>query len=357
MGLTAVVLPLMMASAGLASGELRYFPGEYFDSTARTQLQRRAMEKWPGPVALVELWNSGELTQQNRMAVLIGGAVHHDPVMLPIYREAIESKSARLRQAAAYGYHNLLADRVPDVRAGVSLSSGRRLGAEMDQLAETLRRHPLIAIWLNGALRSEGSSLPGYRGVEPGRSLQDCTRSIERIMRPEDLDLLVRAYQEADELRTRVGLLRLIEGMTLHRFVVKPTGPRTPWGQEIYDRGFDHLDRAIEQWTAESCVVDFEVVVSQVLAERGLPGVDPLEASGCGAWQRVLVDGDSRWWSLAARQLYDCGGPWIELSVLGDQTKQNEARKESLIRWFGLQRSPARPDANAPSQGARRPQR
>jgi hypothetical protein len=343
-GLTAVLLPVMASSAVLFSPQIRYFPGSYFDATGRTQVQRRVMERWPGPSALVQIWQSGELKRSQRVAVLVGSAVHHDPVLLPIYREAIESGSARLRQAAAYGYHDLLADRLPDVSRGVSRPAGRRLGAEMDQVAETLSRHPLIEIWLNGALQSEGGSLPGYRGVEPGRSLRDCAAAVERIMRPEDLDLLVRAYQAANEDQTRITLLRLIEGMTLQRLVVKLSGERRSWGPEIYYRALDQLDRAIVRWTADGCVVDFEVVVSQALTELGLPGVDPLDAAACHAWQRVLLGGDPAWWSVAARQLYDCGGPWIELSVLQAESEQNEARRESLLRWFKLVNRPHRPN-------------
>jgi len=349
------MLPLMATSAVLVSRELRYFPGDYFDTVARTRLQRRVMEKWPGPAALVELWKSGEVKKSQRPAVLIGGAVHHDPVLLPIYREAIESKSARIRQAAAYGYHDLLADRLPDVSRGVGLSAGRRLGAEMDAVAETLRRHPLIAIWLNAALRNEGSSLPGYRGAEPNRSLRDCAAAVERIMRPEDLDLLVRAYQVAEELTTRITLLRLIEGMTLQRFVVKPQGGRKTWGPEIYQRGLVELNRAVEEWTANGCTIDFQEVVSLVLAERGLPGVDPLDAGGCLAWQRVLVAGDPAWSSVAARQLYDCGGPWIELSVLRAGSEEEKDRRQSLIRWFNLSKFPNQPGAKRPGEKTRPP--
>jgi hypothetical protein len=206
----------------------------------------------------------------------------------------------------------------------------------MDRVAATLQRHPLIELWVNALLNTEGRSLGGYRGLVPDRAPTDCAFAIESIMRPEDLDLLVRAYQAAENRTTRITLMRFIEGLTLERFVVVPKGSGRSWGPEVYDRGFDALDAAIRRWTASGCVVDFQRVVSEQLAKMGLEGVDPLDPGSCEVWQRVLAGGDPGWWPLAARRLYECGGPWVPLSVVWAESDANRDARNSLLKWYGL---------------------
>lgn len=53
------------------------------------------MNSWPGPTELMRLWREGELTEEQRVALLLGGAAHHDPMMLPAYREALVSESLK----------------------------------------------------------------------------------------------------------------------------------------------------------------------------------------------------------------------------------------------------------------------
>ncbi len=332
----AAAAQLLLGSAWLHSSEVQHFPGSYFDSSGRVQLQARVMQSWPGPSALVEMWRSGTLDTTQRMAILLGAPVHHDPSLLPLYREAIQSDSPRLRQAAAYGYHDLIGDRLPDVSSGVSKAEGRRLAREIDLVAETLRRHPLVAVWLQAALQGEGRSLPSFAGVAPQRPATDCLKAVDTVMTFDDLDLLVQAYQLSERRPTRIALMRLIEGLTLSRFVPRSVGSTKAWGPEVYDRGLVDLDAAIASWQSGGCTVDATRVLAENFALMGVELCDPRAAGACVYWQNVLRAGDSGWWAMAARQLYDCGGPWRELSVLQPESDLMRERRQDLLRFFRL---------------------
>jgi len=332
----AAVAQLLLGSGWLHSSEVQYFPSSYFDSTGRIQLQAQVMQSWPGPSALAEMWRSATLDTPQRLAILLGAPVHHDPSLLPVYREAIESETPRLRQAAAYGYHDLIGDRLPDVSSGVSKAEAGRLAREIDLVAETLRRHPLVAIWLQAALQSEGRSLPSFVGVAPQRPAAACLKAVDTVMRFDDLDLLVQAYQLSARRPTRIALMRLIEGLTLSRFVPRSVGSTEAWGPEVYDRGLVDLDAAIASWQSGGCTVDATRVLAGNFALMGVELSDPLAAGACVYWQSVLRAGDSGWWAMAARQLYDCGGPWRELSVLQPESDLMRERRQDLLRFFRL---------------------
>jgi hypothetical protein len=333
----AAAAQLLLGSMWLhSSEEVRHFPGSYFDSSGRVQLQARAMQSWPGPSALAESWRSGKLETPQRMAILLGAPVHHDPSLLPLYREAIQSPTLQLRQAAAYGYHDLIGDRLPDVSSGVGDRAARRLAAEMDLVADTLRRHPLVALWLQAALQNEGRSLPWFTGAAPQRPAPDCLKSVDALMTFDDLDLLVQAYQLSERRPTRIALMRLIEGVTLSRFVPRSVGATKAWGPEVYNQGMRELDAAIARWQSGGCTVDATRVLVENFALMGVELDDPRAAGACAFWQNVLRAGDSGWWAMAARQLYDCGGPWRELSVLQPESELMRERRQELLRFFRL---------------------
>jgi hypothetical protein len=333
----AVILIHAMVSASVVSSDaVRYFPGSYFDSREKLELQRRAMDRWPGPSGLIELWSSDELDEEDRVALLLGAAAHHDPRLLRMYRAAVTSDSQRLRQAGAYGYHDLLADRLPDVSRGVDDAASETLSAEIRAVYWTLRRSSLVEMWLQALLANEGLGLPGYRGVVPERSPGRCLRAVDRLMASEDLQLLVTAYQISRELDHRIGLMRLIEGLSLSRLVVKPKGERQAWGPEIYESALRDLDARIERWTNRRCRVSFRRVVSANLAALGAVGVDPLHPDSCYVWGQILLTGEPEWWAIAARRLYACGGRYSELSVLRASSPENRERRDSLVKWHRL---------------------
>lgn len=336
-----LALQLALVPNMLSSGEVKYFPGSYFDEVARSRLQKRVMERWPGPAALRQLWLEGDLGENQRIALLLGAAAFHDPWLLELYREAVQSDSQRVRQAAAYGFRDLIADRLPNVAGGVDDQSAEYLNIEMRGVSRTLRYRSMVEMWLQGALVSEGKSLPGYRGIVPQRSPEVCFQAVERLMGPEDLEVMVRAYGISTHRRNRIPLLKLIEALTLNQFIVRPIGDRKAWGSEIYEDALESLDAWISYWLDQRCTVDYGRMVSRSLDQMGAAGVRPIGPAACYVWGLVLEQGDPRWWAMAARRLYECGGPWVELTVLQADSAQNHRRRDGLVTWYRL-RTPAK---------------
>ncbi len=336
-----VVLLAQLAAAptALASSEVKYFPGSYFDTSARDDLHRTVMSRWPGPGGLRQLWESGELAEEGRVALLLGAASHHDPELLPIYFEALGSESERVRQAAAYGYHDLLGDLLPDVGSGIERDVAERLQGEIRAVRWTLGRRSLVEMWVHAALVSDGSGLPGFRGIFPKRPTAVCLSAVDRLMGPEDLELLAEAYQLSLSRDTRITILKLIEGLTLNVFIERPQGDRAAWGDEIYVAALARLDGLIERWRSRRCAISYRRVVSNSMERLGARGVDPLRPDACAVWTAILVRGDARWWATAARRLYECGGPWVELSVLQAESAVNSRRRDWLVDWYGLRDS------------------
>ena len=135
------VVQLAFSAVLLFSPELVHFPGPYFDTHGRPAMHRRAMERWPGSTALYEMWNDPQLKKPGRMAILLGGAATHDPALIPIYLDGIRRKSQEIRQAAAYGYHDLIGDKLPNVTVGVSDMRAGVLGQQMNRMRISLERN------------------------------------------------------------------------------------------------------------------------------------------------------------------------------------------------------------------------
>jgi len=336
-----VMVQLVLSSVMLFSPELTYFPSSYFDANGRTTVQRRAMEKWPGASKLADIWwNDPELAKPGRMAILIGGAATHDVDLIPVYIDAVNRRSQPIRQAAIYGFYDLVGAQLPDVRADISDEAARIMTKKMKRMQISLQRNSLVEIWLHVLLREEGKKFPGFRGYSLSRRARDCLFAIERIMTPDDLEFLVLAYQTSEDKNSRLGLMKLIESLTLSRFVDKPTGQRSGSGPKDLEQGMTRLDQVIETWRGESCRIDVDRVLRSNLAEMGAHVSEPRGASACQVWQRVLLVGDSTWWPTAARQLYACGGPWVELSVLQADADWNHARRDQLVQWYDLMPKP-----------------
>lgn len=345
--MTAIAAQLLAAAALLSAPELQHFPSSYFDTAGRVALQARAMESWPGPQGLIELWHTDELSVDQRAAILIGGAAHHDPSLLPLYSETLRSPARWLRKAAAYGFHDLIGDRLPDVSGNISDRQGARLAGEVDVIARTLATQTLVEMWLRALLLNEQRSLPGLSGIAPRRPPQDCLQAIDRLMTIDDLDRLVQTYELSNDTATRVALLRLIEGLTLSRFV--PRQRSKGWGSDLYGRAMARLGDALAQWRQGSCEVDIDRVLSDNLAAMGVPVDDVRSAGACETWLNVLRGGDPGWWKVSSQQLYRCGGPWKEISVLSAQTAGARQRRDELLRWYQMgvdepvRRTPQRP--------------
>lgn len=333
MGVLSVLLASALGASVVSSEEAQWFPGDYFHSRARESLQRRVMTSWPGPTALVGLWRADELDEDDRVSLLLGAAAYRDPQLLPLYRRALASGSQRLRQAAAYGYRDLLADQLPDVRGGIDDRAVALLDEEMALVAWTLDRRSLLELWLQAALANEGSGLPGWEGITLTRPLGVCLKAVEAVAGMGDLELLVAAVEASGDIALRTNLLKLIEGLTLSRFLVMPGDRTTGWGPHVFDDALGELATAVRRWEAAGCRVDDAAVLRSNLAGLGVSGVEPLAAEGCLLWVGVLERGHPRWWMLASRRLYACGGPWLPLSAMDAQSPANTARRQELLDW------------------------
>jgi hypothetical protein len=335
MSVSISIVAATITVTSLVSPECGYFPGAYFDSQARTTLQRRAMEKWPGPSQLVRRWQAGELNHREKMAVLLGASVSHDVVLLPLYREAIESDNDRLRMAAAYGYRELLGELSPNVTGGVNRALAQALATEMDVVAQTLRERPLVEFWLQAALAAEGKTMPGWRGVVFQRPAGVSLRAVERVVSFDDLRFLTVAYRLAETQSSRLALLRLLEAVTLQRFVKMPQGVRAGWGQKHVNEALEAADAFVEYWVDVRCVLDPRLVLSASMAELGVWGVQPLGPDAFDFWLQVLKRGQPEWRMMAARRLYEFGGPWADLSVFRAESNDQTALWEGLVAWYG----------------------
>jgi hypothetical protein len=176
---------LLAVSATTASmfsiDAMKWFPGDYFERAVRAPLERQVLTGWPGPDRLLEIWQTVELSDEQRVSLLIGGAAYHDPVLLPAYHGAVLSDSPRLREAAVDGDH----------------------------------------------------------------------------------------------------VLRLS------------------------------------------------------FAALGVRGVDPLAPEACEVWVKLLQDGPASWMMTVSRQLYACGGPWVEISALSPEGPPSKDQLARLQAWFG----------------------
>ena len=354
MVVTTVCLMLALSGSALSPGAVKDFPGGYFDTRVRENFQRYVMASWPGPTELVRLWREGDLSEEQRVALLVGAAVYHDPVMLPVYRSAIESDSQRLRQAAIYGYRDLIGDRPPNVNITIDENSREGIAGEMNWVQRTLRRHSLLEMWLQSALVQEGASLPDYSGVKLTRSPRYCFSAAERLLDVGDLDVLVTAYEHSENRNNRIALLKLIEGVSVSQFLKIPTGKNKGWGSWLIDDALRGLDKRVRQWRRKNCRLDGEAIMYQNLRSLGATKRDLLGSGSLRLWLALLDGSNSRWWALAARRLYASGGPWYEFSVLQANTKDNEARRLELASWYDPLKQTARKQKSQPKPGVDR---
>jgi len=334
MSIAALILQLSVSTVVVTTNEVSYFPGSYYDQEVHTRLQRRVMETWPGPSGVLALWRSGELDEEQKVAVLLGSAAFHSPKLYPLYSEALSSSSPRLRQAGLYGYRDLIADVRPNVRGGVNDEVARLVEREIQMLRWTSHIQPLVAMWLQSLVASEGLDLPGYRGASLVRLPVHCLRAVERLMTEDDLALLIRAYRTTGSPETRFSLLRLIEALTFNRFVDIPRGPRAAWGDEVFQSALNRFDAWLEYWVDRRCRISSWRMVREGLEKLGARGVNPTSRDACFVWQLVLRADYPGWWAVAARRLYECGGPWRQLSVLQAQSPANKEARESLLKWY-----------------------
>ena len=332
---------LVMATSGFVppTDIVTYFPGSYFTSRVREPLHSYVRVSWPGPDELLRQWREGELNEDQRVALLVGSAAFHDPVMLPAYSDGLRSTSQRLRQAAIFGYRDCIGDRIPRVDVAIDDDIVASHEEEMRWMSRTLERTSLVAVWLQSILVQEEASLPGYFGIKMTRSTADCLRAVAVLADVNDLDLLVDAFELASTIETRIGILRIVEPLTLSRFLEMPKGQRVGWGPYVFDNAISRMRTSIQRWQRNGCRVDGEMVLRDNLRAQGWEVEDPLGAEACGVWIEIVRGQHARWWSLAVRRLYACGGPSLELSPFDPDDRRQRIR-DFLVDWYRERQAP-----------------
>lgn len=334
---TGLIIAVAMATAtSFSSPEVAHFPGQFFDALAKPNLQRRAMETWPGPSQVMDLWRAGEIEPGDRIAVLLGCSASHDPVLLPIYLEAVTSPDERLRMAAVYGYRELLGDGRPNVTNGVDVETGRQIAKEITLVTQTLRARPLTEFWLQAALSAEGGDMPGWTGVTLRRSTSVCFGALEKIIDLEDIGLLTVAWRSAEKMPTKIALMKLIEATTLQTFMVKPRGERTGWGTRDVEDAFEATDAFVELWLDRRCTTDPNRVLLDSLRRLGVRGIRPMDPAAWDVWIAILDRGDPSWRVIASRRLYALGGRWAGLSIFRSESPAQAKLLDGLRRDYGL---------------------
>jgi len=334
----ALALSLVVLAQVLPAPGLEYFPSGYFMVSARPGLEQQVLTVWPGPSGLLVLWRSGALDEEEQVAVLVGGASFHDPLLLPAYLEGIASASPRVRLAAAYGYRELLADASVAPTTVVDLEAARALQAEMESVALTLRDHSLVELWLTAMLANDGRQMPGWSGVVLRRAAPGCGGALDRLLVPEDLGLILTAYQLIESPQSRAFLMAFIEGLSLEKFILRPRTPDQGWNPGSYDAAEGRL----RAWLEGQCRSDDPTPLGGRVSAIARTRVRPFAAEACGAWQQVLLHGERIWWPAAARQLYRCGGPPVFLSMLRTDLQQNKDQRAFLLGWFRVASDPPR---------------
>jgi hypothetical protein len=198
----------------------------------------------------------------------------------------------------------------------------------------------MVQFWLNSLLANEGLELPGWNGLTFKRNESACLRAVEQLMDFEDLNDLLTAYDISEDRVTRMRLLRLIEAISLSRFVLMPQDRSKGWGQNVYDQATNRLAASRKSWSSLGCVVDGEWVVQQNLASMGVSGIELQSTEACVVWLNALERGPSQWWRFAALRLYECGGPWFEFSALSPDSERNVVLRKKLLDWFAPVRGP-----------------
>lgn len=354
----SMILASLVAAAVLAGevqvpSEISYFPGEYFDQRVRNRIQMDVLKYGDGSTALLRIWESETLTENERITILIGSAVYHDPALLPIYLDAIRSPSQRLRQAAISGYYDLLGDRIPSVNQVISDEVTRLVGREMRSARWTLRRNSLAAFWLSAVLANDEQTLPGYRGIVLNRSSNNAVRSLGRVVTPEDVDLLVAAYPLLK--RSKGTIARMIEGLMLKNWTPRrERGPRGAWSASA--RG-DATIRNADSWVEGRCAtVDIAAELRRSFSALGVNRVHPYSRWACPVWFGVLNEDKEEWWPTAAHFLYRCLDPPSTLMDGIDSSERLDEGRNNLIKKINRAKTYQRRDASS-QRGSDRRQR
>ncbi len=338
MGLLLCLGLAFVAGAGNDGPELqgaalaRFFPGPYFSSRGQDRLRGIVLTLWPGPTQLLALWRAGGLDADERVLVLLGAGAFHDRQLLTMYWQALGDQEARVRQAAVAGYRELIGDLPAPSQGPPAAGEVASLRAEIGAMDTALRYRPLIALWLDALAHAEGQSLAGRAPMVLVRPGGYCLKVIDRLVTAQDLPLLAAAYPLVGNGSAKMGLVKLIGGLTLNSFIIKPRGLRAGWGSGVWELALE----SSANFLRSHCSLDPTTILRERFSALGMPVSQPFGPSACAAWLEVAKKGDPTWWGLAAQQLYACGGPAVEISRLRVGQPDVGKAHGALMGWYRL---------------------
>jgi hypothetical protein len=321
---------LAWPGTSMSTGLISAFGTPGWDAHEARRLQEAVLSRWPSPQTLMALWENAELAPPQRRAILLGGAEFHDPVLLPAYVDALQGRDPALRRAAHYGYRRLIGDVLPPPQADLAPDHLEALVAEIRAVQKGLRTGSLIDLWLESLLSVEGATTGRWHGVIMLRTPVQCLKSLDRLVYPEDFAELVAAFELSSDPSVRQSLMRLIEGTSLQRFVVRPSGENAGWGPKIYAEGMERLETKL----AVFCPRDAETWIRDGFRALGVPGARPNSVGSCVVWRELIRHPYPPWGRMVAQQLHACGGPPVELSILSSRAGSEQKLVQRLDGWF-----------------------
>lgn len=220
----------------------------------------------PGPQQLAARWASGQLNEAEKVVVLLGGGVYHDPALLPAYAAAFGSGDLRLRQAAAVGLFNLVG-LTPPLPSQVgdrpqTWAQLRYMAADLAYITET---RPLVRVLVDSYYAGKGVRRPELFAFH--RDGKELVRAIREIARPADLGDVLALWPVLERKDERLAIAGLIEMLTLRQWFDRNLDPHQPSGEWQTDASLG----AVDQWVASMCqAVDVEQLVQVSLERLGL---------------------------------------------------------------------------------------
>lgn len=200
----------------------------------------------PGPGQILARFRRGELTGDERVLVLLGACHSHDLQLVPLYQWAFEAGGAKDKLAAAIGFFYLVGLDPPAPSAVPQKGDHwQELASRARELAREARTTPLARLWVRSYLAASGLSAGGFVFRAPAEA---CLRALVRVAQPEDLAEVVALWPLVVPAH-RSYLVRLLEALTLSRWVPAPPNPQGPTGPWIMETAVNSVDA----WVSQLC--------------------------------------------------------------------------------------------------------
>jgi hypothetical protein len=275
----------------------------------------------PGPQQLAARWAAGQLNEAEKATVLLGGGVYHDPALLGIYADALQSSNLRLRQAAAVGFFRLvgLPAPLPSVIADEPVL-WQRLRSMVRDLEFITRTRPLVRVLVDSYYAGKGVHRPELFAFR--RDGMELLQAIREIAQPADLQDVLAVWPALGSPTERAVVMETVEMLTLQRLVNRSLDPHQPSGEWMVEAALASVD----QWVATMCVSpDGESVLRQSLERNGLVGRH--QSPNARTWFALMTLRYRAFLPLAADRLMDITGRALPVDR---QNVSNQSNQETL---------------------------